>query len=168
MAPTTAFDLFPRTGLFVLCALLLVGCNHKPITVNAPPPSIDQLSSLPAKAEVAEPLKQVVGTYQAVLPCHNCPGIAIIVQLRGDQTAVVRERRFGGDTPAAATPTYTGPFKFDPPGGRMISLRASSQTPVAYRFMVGEDWIEMRDRNTSAPLSAEPTYRLKKTSSPPM
>ena len=155
-----------HTGVFVLCALVLAGCNHKPVTANAPPPSITQLTALPATAQASAQMKQLAGTYQAVLPCHNCPGIAIIVQLRADQTASVRERRFGGDGPASATTTYTGPFKFDPPGGSMISLRQGSQAPIAYRFMVGDDWIEMRERNSSAPLSGQATYRLKKTSMP--
>lgn len=166
MAPAVLFHRPLRTGLFVLCALVLAGCNHKPITANVPPPSIAQLSALPSTAQASAQMKQLAGTYQAVLPCNNCPGIAIIVQLRADQTASVRERRFGGDGPAAAITTYTGPFKFDPPGGSMISLRPDSQAPIAYRFMVGDDWIEMRDRNSSAPLSGQATYRLKKTSTP--
>lgn len=101
------------------------------------------------------------GTYQAVLPER-----AISVQLRDDRTAVVRERSLDG-TGAPVYVTYQGPFRFDPAGGSLITLSESPEAQPVYRFFVGENWIELRDRASGAPLPQAQHYRLKKTSLPP-
>jgi len=103
------------------------------------------------------------GTYQAILPCNGCPGIAMSVQLRADQTAVVRERRLGGEAEPTPAETYQGPFHFDPPASSMVTLVKNAESP-AYRFFVSEGWIELRDRHTGAALTSTPAYRLRKTS----
>lgn len=151
-------------GALTLSATLLVGCNSKPITANAPPPNIAQLSAPVPAGDAPENMLDWAGTYQAVLPCSNCPGIAVSVQLRPNKTASVRERRVGSD--AAATTTYSGNFRFDPPNGSLITLRQSATEPVAYRFFVGENWIEMRDHRNGNALQPASLYQLKKTSIP--
>lgn len=153
-------------GLLALSAALLVGCSHKPVTENVPPPRIDQLDPRLHMGDAPENMLDWNGTYQAVLPCTGCSGIAISVQLRKDKTAVVRERRLGGNLDNAVAPTYTGPFHFDPPGGSMVTLSKSANEAPAYRFFVSEGWIEMRERATGAPLSPGNIYRLNKTSLP--
>lgn len=147
-------------------ALLLIGCASKPVTENVPPPRIDQLDPHMHVGDAPENMLDWAGTYQAVLPCSNCPGIAISVQLRQDKTAAVRERRMGGDLDQAVAPTYTGAFRFDPPGGSIITLSTPTSPTPAYKFFVSEGWIEMRERATGAPLSPQAMYRLRKTNMP--
>lgn len=154
-------------GLLTLCASVwLAGCASKPVTVDAPPPSLQEQAQQALQGDTPETMLDWSGTYQALLPCNGCNGIAISVQLRDDKTAVVRERRVGGDLSLAVEPTYTGPFSFDPVGGSIISLRSNAQSPVAYKFFVAEDWIEMRERATGAALHPSNMYRLRKTSEP--
>ena len=154
-------------GLFSLCASLwLVGCASQPVTVDAPPPRLEEQAQQALQGDTPETMLDWNGTYQALLPCNGCDGIAISVQLRGDKTAVVRERRVGGDLSRTLEPTYTGPFSFDPVGGSLISLRRTTQEPVAYKFFVAEGWIEMRERATGAALGPSHMYRLRKTSEP--
>lgn len=154
------------TGLLTLCTALLCACARPPVTENVPPPRIDQIMATPGEAP--ETMLDWAGSYQAVLPCIDCPGIAIHVQLRADQTALVRERRMGPESSQSLATTYSGPFRFDPPGGSLIHLRSQPQQPAAYTFFVSEGWIELRERNTGAVLQPVATYRLRKTSSPPV
>ena len=94
------------------------------------------------------------------------PQRAISVQLRDDRTAVVRERSLDS-AGAPVNFTYQGPFRFEPAGGSLITLSKSPEAQPAYRFFVGENWIELRDRASGAPLPQAQHYRLKKTSLPP-
>lgn len=155
-------------GLLTLCAALwLSGCVSKPITANVPPPHIDELFQPQLQGDVPETMLDWHGTYQAMLPCNGCAGVAIHVALREDKTAVVHERRVSHTTEETPTAlTYSGPFRFDPPGGSLIRLQSQAQDPVAYHFFVGEGWIEMRERVTGSALSATPLYRLRKTGEP--
>lgn len=152
-------------GLLGLSAALwLAGCASPPVTENVPPPRISDLAPLTGHAP--ESLRNWQGTYQAVLPCNGCPGIAISVQLRDPHTAVVRERRLGSEAdPAVPSQAYAGPFHFDPPGGPLITLGQGEEAP-AYRFWVTEGWMEMRERATGAPLPQSALFRLRKTSQP--
>lgn len=150
-------------GLVGLSTVLwLAGCASPPVTENVPPPRISDLPPLVGNAP--EHMRNWQGTYQTVLPCNGCPGIAISVQLLGPQTAVVRERRLGSEAdPAVPSQTYSGPFHFDPPGGPLITLGQGQEAP-AYRFWVANGWIEMRERATGAPLPQSALFRLRKTS----
>lgn len=174
-------------GTVALGTALLVGCISQPPTVDAPPPrfaapaagwdkeqtppvlltdvDVDiKTVALPVAAAVAAP--DWAGTYQAMLPCHGCPSVAVSVQLRPDHTAMVRERRLGDANNSALVITYQDPFSFDPSGGKLISLRPAAQDPVTYRFFVAEDGIELRDSATGAALDANNTFRFRKTSLP--
>lgn len=153
-------------ALALTASFWLAGCASQAVTENVPPPQIADLTSAKSVGDSAETSLDWPGTYQALLPCRDCAGIAISVQLRADKTAVVRERRMGGDLDKVVEPTYTGPFSFDPAGGSLISLRHTAQTPAVYRFFVGEEWIEMRERTTGTSLSPSNMYRLRKTSLP--
>lgn len=108
------------------------------------------------------------GTYQAVLPCNQgCAGIAISVELRSDQTAVVKERRMGGNLDTPIEPSYVGPYRFEPAGSNLLVLSPSAQQAAVYQFFVSpQGWIEKLDAATSAPLSPRSMYRLRKTSLP--
>lgn len=156
----------PRALLLSLAtAALLAGCQSPPPTENVPPPRIDLLGRTPL-GDVPQTMLDWAGTYQAILPCNDCPGIAMSVQLRADQTAVVRERRLGGNAEPTPTQTYQGPFRFDPPAGSVVMLGHDAASP-AYRFFVAEGWIELRDRHSGAALSSPLAYRLRKTSLAP-
>lgn len=103
------------------------------------------------------------GTYQAVLPVQGSAGTAISVQLRDNHTAIVRERQLGGDLDKVTAPSYSGPFRFDPPGSSIITLQQGQQA-IAYRFFVAENWIEMRESSSGSPLPQAALLRLRKTS----
>ena len=151
----------------VASAALLAGCQSKPLTENVPPPVIDQLMPSIPVGDVPENMLDWAGTYQAILPCHGCPGIAVSVQLRQDKTAVVRERRMGESLEHALVPTYKGAFRFDSLESSMVTLSKDASEPPAYKFFVAEGWIEMRERGTGKPLSQQPVYRLRKVSMQP-
>lgn len=156
----------PRALLLSLAtAALLAGCQSPPPTENVPPPRIDLLGRTPL-GDVPQTMLDWAGTYQAILPCNDCPGIAMSVQLRADHTAVVRERRLGGNAEPTPAQTYQGPFRFDPPAGSVVMLGHDAASP-AYRFFVAEGWIELRDRHSGAALSSPLAYRLRKTSLAP-
>lgn len=150
-------------------AFWLSACGTSaPVTENVPPPRIDQLgatSSAQLPNNGPQNMLDWAGTYQAVLPCEGCPGIAISVQLRENHTAVVRERRLGSDIEKASPEAYNGPFRFHAQGSSLITLSPPSAEP-AYRFFVSEGWIEMRERTTGAPLPQQALFRLRKTSEP--
>lgn len=151
-------------AFWVLSAgLWLTGCASKPVTENVPPPRIDQMTAAPLTGEAPQNMLDWAGTYQAVLPCQGCSSTAISVQLRDNHTAVVRERRLGSDLEKEAAPSYAGPFRFDPPGGSLITLKQGEES-AAYRFFVAEGWIEMRERATGAALPQSTLFRLRKTS----
>lgn len=153
-------------GLLSLSATLwLAGCAAKPVTENVPPPRIDQHSNTPLLGDAPENMLDWAGTYQAVLPSHGNPGTAISVQLRDNRTAIVRQRLLGSDIDPASAPTYSGPFRFAPPGGSIITLQLQ-QHPPAYSFFVAEGWIEMREASSGAPLPQGTLLRLRKTSEP--
>lgn len=153
-------------GLLSLSATFwLAACAGKPPTENVPPPRWDQLGTAPLVGDAPQNMLDWQGTYQAVLPCNGCAGIAISVQLRDPHTAVVRERRLGSDIDKQPAQTYAGPFRFDPPGGSLITLGAAQEAP-AYRFFVSEGWIELRERATGAALPQSALFRLRKTSEP--
>ena len=165
LSPTLSRNLGLTT--LALCCTILMGCASQPVTDNVPPPPrIEQLDPHMHMGDAPENMLDWAGTYQAVLPCNGCPGIAISVQLRQDKTAVVRERRMGGDLEHTLSPTYTGAFRFDPPGGSLITLSKNEMEAPAYKFFVSEGWIEMRARATGAPLSPQNMYRLRKTNLP--
>ena len=148
-----------------LGVLWLTACASKPVTENVPPPRIDQLMQQPV-GDAPQNMLDWSGTYQAVLPCNACPGIAMSVQLREDHTAVVRERKLGSDIEKAPAQTYNGAFYFDSPHGSLISLSTSAQEAPAYKFWVSEGWIELRERSTGNALPQSSMYRLRKTSQP--
>lgn len=147
-------------------ALWLAGCASKPNTDNVPPPpQINALNAAQPQGDAPQNMLDWHGTYQAVLPCNGCNGIAISVQLNENRTATVRERRLGSDIEKEPAQTYQGPFSFDRPGGSTITLVKGNESP-AYRFFVSEGWIEMRARDSGEPLPQSALFRLRKTSEP--
>lgn len=156
---------FPLGMLCFSAVLWLAGCDVKPLTVNAPPPRIDQWLTTAPQADGPQHMLDWPGTYQAILPCNDCPGVAISVQLRSNQTATVRERKLGNAPEQEVVTTYQGPFRFDAPGGSLITL-GQPQASTAYRFFVSEGWLEMRARDSGAPVPQNTLFRLRKTSAP--
>lgn len=153
----------PFVGLLALStALWLAGCQNTPTTAEAE----SAPSTTSAPADTAENALDWAGTYQAILTCPSCVPRAISVQLRDDHTAVVRVRRLGDQPDATVTQTYRGPFRFDPTGSSLISLGQDPNAQPVYRFFVGENWIELRDRQTGDPLSNAYSFRLRKTAAP--
>jgi hypothetical protein len=162
--PTSSRSSRPLVFAMTVCsiALGLMGCVQKPFTENVPPPSFDQGAVVPPDMHHAQNALDWAGTYQAVLPCQDCPGTAISVQLRPDMTATVRERRLGTPADQGTPQTYQGPFSFgEAPNANLISLTPVNEQVPAYRFFVSEGWIELRERATGAPLSQNSLYRLR-------
>lgn len=152
--------------LTISSALWLAGCASKPVPEDVPPPpQLDELQATQQSGDGQQTMLDWPGTYQAVLPCNGCAGIAISVQLRENGTAIVRERRLGSDIEKEAPQTYNGPFQFDRPGSSTITLAQANES-TAYRFFVSEGWIEMRARESGEPLPQNTLFRLRKTSQP--
>lgn len=138
-----------RLALLLGSALLLSACQLLP-QHDAP------------DAHTAENALDWAGTYQGLLPCDDCPGIAMAVQLRADKSVVIREREVGGPMRT----TLKGFMHFDPEQPSIVIMTDPLLPPAARRFFVGEDWIELRAPDTGAPLDTEnpQQYRLRKSS----
>lgn len=138
-----------RLALLLGSALLLSACQLLP-QHHAP------------DAHTAENALDWAGTYQGLLPCDDCPGIAMAVQLRADKSVVIREREVGGPMRT----TLKGFMHFDPAHPSIVIMTDPLLPPAARRFFVGEGWIELREPDTGAPLDAEhpEQYRLRKSS----
>lgn len=154
------------------CAAFLAGCESRPITANAPPPSLqEQALATPSAAPVADTAPTPAGwsgSYQSIMPCSNCNGIAMSVQLREDMTVMVRTRYLHADGTPAKVHSQSWPFRFDPPGSNMITVGTpDTHMPAAYRFLLGEGWIELRHHQTGAAGFPRSQYRLRKTSEAP-
>ena len=186
-SPSPLTTLRPHTLGWLAAALLATGCQTQPRSqddVPAPPMITTLADSNPATtaapaATAPAPLLEAValasgehpeqaldwaGTYQAILPCNGCRGVAISVQLRADHTAVVRERRIGEPHDGTITPSFRGSFHFSRSHPGLIALTEAGISLPAYHFWVSEGWIELRDRRTGQRLGASDAYRLPKTS----
>lgn len=138
-----------RLALLLGSAMLLSACQLAP-------------THTVADAHSAETSLDWAGTYQGLLPCDDCPGIAMAVQLRADKSVVIREREVGGPMRT----TLKGFMHFDPEQPSIVVMTDPLLPPAARRFFVGEGWIELREPDTGAPLDpANPEqYRLRKSS----
>lgn len=166
MRPRTAHrrPLAPVTCLALLAgaAALLAGCKQVPVTPDVPPPVFYQAGLAP-EAVYVETVLDWPGTYQAVVPCRSCPGVAISVQLRAGKTALIRER-YIGQANARPLQTYSGSFYFDPVNPGMIVMGQPGRPEAAARFFLSENYLELRDPVTGAPMANSAQYRLQKTS----
>ncbi|WP_407447663.1 copper resistance protein NlpE N-terminal domain-containing protein [Fibrobacter sp.] len=103
-------------GLFVL-----LGCSKEE---QAPLPPLK-------KIEVPE---GVVGFYSGRLPCDNCKGNVVKVELKEDSSVVFISNIVRGSTPdSVETDTLSGRFTFD---GDKLSMELS-EGKVRYRFQQG-------------------------------
>lgn len=154
-------------GLLLAGSVWLVGCTSQPVRENVPPPVFYQPAAQPTP-DGPELSLDWPGTYQGVLPCKGCPGIAMAVQLRPDKTASIRERYLNQPATVAPMSTYQGAFYFEPDQPGIITLGPGPGLPVAAKFMLGEGWLDLRDRSSGAPLTADDSYRLRKTDDQPV
>ena len=116
---------------------------------------------LPRHWTASEPQVDWAGTSQGLLPCDDCPGIAMAVQLRADKSVTIREREVGGPMRT----TLKGFMHFDPDHPDIVVMTDPLLPPAVRRFRVGDGWIELREPDTGASLDIDPNmYRLRKSS----
>ncbi len=114
---------------------------------------------VPQENVVANARKNVAwqGTYQGILPCSACEGVATMIVLNPDMTYTTRTRMLGIDDKDR---TGEGRFEWLPDNSH-IAIDSEGQRKV---FRVQNDHLEMRMPNGDAIPTANPeAFQLMKT-----
>ena len=110
-----------------------------------------------AVVENARQTVQWPGTYQGILPCASCEGVATMIVLNPDMTYTTRTRMLGIDDKDR---TGEGRFEWLPDNSH-IAIDSEGQRKI---FRVQNDHLEMRMPNGDAIPTANPeAFQLMKT-----
>ncbi len=134
----------------LLAGLVLAACGGNTAADNPPTPAASavQPASAPAVAEASAAVPDMHnaqnaldwnGTYQGLLPCASCEGIATELVLNDDGTYRLTEDYQGGKE--ALKETVTGKFTWLP-GGSVVQLDAAADQR---QYFVGEGQIKHLD-----------------------
>lgn len=142
-----------RNNFLILCALAaLAACSSgkKHEALPEPQSGGQQLLANARQSTVWQ------GTYQGILPCANCEGIATMLVLEPNGTYVMRTRQLGIDNKDRK---YEGTYEWQ--GDSMVRLSGETQQKV---FAVHDGYIQARMPDGSAiPAHPDADYRLEKT-----
>ena len=142
----------------LMTALLgtLIGCSSSRNKDEEPRPARRQQM----QGSVVENARKNVswqGTYQGILPCSACEGVATMIVLNPDMTYTTRTRMLGIDDKDR---TAEGRFEWLPDNSH-ISIDSEGQRKI---FRVQNDHLEMRMPNGEAIPTANPeAFQLMKT-----
>ncbi|REC42002.1 copper resistance protein NlpE [Chryseobacterium pennipullorum] len=129
-------------------ALFLVSCS-KEKTTETTGPTIDSTAIQPAPADslttatpkavgdTSENALDWAGTYEAVVPCADCPGIKTSLTLNYDKTFIINEEYIDRNSKNQDKGTFT----WDTTGG---SITLKGQT-AKYKYKVGENALYQLD-----------------------
>lgn len=137
-------------GVFTLTA-----CNDKPDSKDSVPPIVEQPATSTASSPIETQATQVApttsaigdttenaldwaGSYEGVLPCADCEGIQVELELDSDKTYELKETYLGKGNQSVET---KGSFQFDAKNPTQIILDEKAQ---ARRFFIGEGFAEAR------------------------
>ncbi|HEU4619923.1 MAG TPA: copper resistance protein NlpE N-terminal domain-containing protein [Gammaproteobacteria bacterium] len=142
-----------RMRLAVVTVAVLAGCRMAPEAApqSTPPQSTPPQAAAPQEAApdtTAQPSAHNSrnsldweGAYAGTIPCADCPGIRMRIELRGDGTF---ERALTYLERNVAPVADTGSFEWDSAGAK-ITLAAAGSEPQQYQ--VGENVLFLLDRN---------------------
>jgi uncharacterized lipoprotein NlpE involved in copper resistance len=101
------------------------------------------------------------GAYKSILPCADCEGIAIQIQLNVDETYEMNSRYLGRSEEVY---TAIGSFEWDEAGGK-ISLLIEGQNPKLHQYQVGENALFKLDTDGNRIGKFDSPYTLVKVGS---
>lgn len=121
-------------------------------------------SSLPMSQSTAiasEPEStQWVGTYEGIIHCPNCEGIQIQLTLAADHTYTLNETYLKAEQPYSSS--NQGQFSFDRMQSGLIVLDRNAGN---IKFLLGENFVELRNIDTGKEIQSNDNYRLNKKAS---
>lgn len=152
--------------MLALSSAALAACS-KPETPNSATPAASAAaqpaseasapgSTLPA-GDTAETSLDWAGKYKGVLPCADCEGIEMQLELKSDKTYELTEEYLGkGKGNEFKT---KGAFSFDAKNPSVITL---DQAADKRKFFIGENFAEVRDIETGEAIETQLNYKLDK------
>lgn len=152
--------------MLALSSAALAACS-KPETPNSAAPAASAAaqpaseasapaSTLPA-GDTAETSLDWAGKYKGVLPCADCEGIEMELELKSDKTYELTEEYLGkGKGNKFKT---KGAFSFDAKNPSVITL---DQAADKRKFFIGENFAEVRDIETGEAIETQLNYKLDK------
>lgn len=135
-----------KNKIFVLgigAALLLASCSKKEATETSgsttdsttavqPTPSDSIAKATPSAAgDTSENALDWNGTYEAIIPCADCPGIKTLLTLNNDKTFSITEEYLDRNSKN----DDKGTFSWDSTGS-IITLKGNT---ASYKYKVGEN-----------------------------
>jgi len=123
----------------VLAGLVIVGCGNQATSKVSPQDQVEQNLS----ADTAHNARNSLdwnGTYQGTLPCADCEGIAIELQIKLDGSFVLTENYLGKENSQF---TYQGKFNWNT-AGNTIAVPSDHEDVVQY--FVAENQLFRLDR----------------------
>jgi len=100
-----------------------------------------------------------VGTYQGVLPCHDCSGIDTELELTLDHHFVLKQK-FLGKSNNNYVNEVKGSFQFVNGSDQLIQLDSSGDSRIYY---IGAQFIEMRGDKGQVLDQPESNFKLTKS-----
>lgn len=152
--------------MLALSSAALAACS-KPETPNSAAPTASAAaqpaseasapgSTLPA-GDTAETSLDWAGKYKGVLPCADCEGIEMELELKSDKTYELTEEYLGkGKGNEFKT---KGAFSFDAKNPSVITL---DQAADKRKLFIGENFAEVRDIETGEAIETQLNYKLDK------
>lgn len=128
-----------RILLISIPFLMLMSCNDTNKTVSSDTASKDADTLAAPDMHTSEAALDWEGRYTGVLPCADCEGIETTINLKGDNTFMIREAYLGkGEEPIEET----GDFTWTEDGGT-VELQTVNSGKRTYK--VGENVLIARD-----------------------
>ncbi len=140
--------------IYLIAAFLIIGCNNS---------AYEKSENIVSEEIVENPLPEVLGTYDGILPCANCPGIEISLEIRegGDYH---KTQVYLNDTSEAAQNTFDdfGKWRFST-DSTYLELNYDLHDINLHEFwqIINNDELRLMDENAQ-PIKSEFNYSLKK------
>lgn len=125
-------------NMILVVLLLVMSCNDKAKKENET--TTEETTAIPDAAATSQNSLDWNGTYQGIIPCADCEGIATALTLNDDLTFVHRSKYLGKSDSVYVS---TGNFKWDSSGSD-IKIIENDGSPK--QFKVGENQLFMLDQ----------------------
>ena len=144
-----------RLILLSIAGLLAVACTNSESQKDA---RDETAATFPPDGSNSRIALDWDGLYRGLLPCADCEGILMEMELKSDESYTLRQRYLGKD---GGTFSQAGTFAWDESGGIIVLAGMGDTGPKHYR--VGENVLIQLDMD-GKPITGElaPMYRLPK------
>ncbi|MCJ7935031.1 MAG: copper resistance protein NlpE N-terminal domain-containing protein [Chryseobacterium sp.] len=129
-------------------ALFMISCSQKEKTAEATGSATDSAAVQPASDSTSHSVTNIMadtsenaldwnGTYEAIVPCADCPGIRTLLTLNNDKTFSITEEYIDRNSKNQDK----GSFEWDTTGS-IITLKGKTAN---YKYKVGENMLVQLD-----------------------